>query len=271
MGDASRMRNDLRWLRDAVPLMSGAYWSAQRRNAAAWTTLGLPEDVEEPTFRRQVGRRFEQVHLAGLEASPGVEVLAANRALRGDGRTLGELDALYRHEGLVVHREVAVKYYLAVGQGTDPARWIGPSKRDQLNRKLARLASHQLCLPALAERLDAWPDDLPTPDRSEVLLLGALFSPADDPRLPDGAREDAEHGRWWYADAFADTFADAPWSVIDRPWWLSPEHVRSAAPSTAAALAASIEETQRPRMVGTTEPSLTRAFVVPTGWWEDLR
>ncbi|MEM6296047.1 MAG: DUF2750 domain-containing protein [Myxococcota bacterium] len=39
------------------------------------------------------------------------------------------------------------------------------------------------------------------------------------------------------------------------------------APSTAAVVAASIEETQRPRMVGTTEPSLTRAFVVPTGWW----
>jgi hypothetical protein len=126
-----------------------------------------------------------------------VEVLAANELLRVGRRTLGELDVLYRHDGRVVHREIALKYYLAATPGTDPSAWVGPGRRDRLDLKLDRLATHQLTVAEQARAEDAWPAALPFPDVTEVLLLGALFAPPDDVRLPEGACPDVDHGHWY--------------------------------------------------------------------------
>ena len=253
---------DLAWLAAATPLMTDAYWEARGALASkdAGTGVGVDAAVEVVP---QVGRWFERVHLASLRAAPDVEVLAANEALGGHGRTLGELDVLYRRDGCVVHREVAVKYYLAAGAGRDPSRWIGPGRRDRLDLKLNRLATHQLVLPSLAREAGVWPAVLPFPDRSEALLLGAWFSPPDDPRIPEGAREDAEHGRWYFASDFAARFGDDPWRVLDKPWWLSPEHARRAAPVPARTLARDLDG---PRLVARVAEDIERALVVPDQW-----
>ncbi len=259
----SRLEHDLAWYTTAAPLMTSAFWAECGAQAATTRYAGAGDCVErEPV--RQVGRWFEQVHLAALQSAAGVEVLAANRAVRKDGETLGELDVVYRHCGRVVHREVAVKFYLAAKPGDDPSAWIGPGRRDRLDLKLGHLANRQLTLPQRARADGVWPDDLPFPDHSEVLLLGALFSPPDDPRLPCGADENATHGRWYYARGFAERFGDAPWAVLDKPWWLSPEHARQAPTKAASALADGL---RRPSFVGRVGDAVERAFVVPDGWW----
>lgn len=244
--------------------MAATYWTARGLHPATERHAGPGTDqVVEPV--RQVGRWFERVHLEALRTAVGVEVLAANEALRAQGRTLGELDVLYRHGTRVVHREVAVKYYLATRPGRDPSSWVGPGRRDRLDVKLERLATHQLALPALARSLGAWPQGLPYPDVSEVLLLGALFSPPEDPRLPEGARDDAEHGRWFFASDFARRFGDAPWAVLEKPWWLSPAHVERGDGVPARTLG---QRLRGPRLVAPVDAPDARAFVVPDGWWE---
>ncbi len=255
---------DVRWLADATPLMSADYWGAHGAQPAEPRMLDAVAELGAEPAPRQVGRWFERVHLAALQSTDGVEVLASNRALCGGGRTLGELDVLYRAAERVVHREVAVKYYLAVGDGDDPSCWIGPGKRDRLDRKLDRLVTHQLALSELARAQDAWPDDLPVPDRVEVLLLGALFSPPESPRLPHGAEAAAEHGRWYFASDFADRFGEAPWVELEKPWWLSPQHARGFAAQPATGLAALVAQRKRPMFVA--RPSGERAFVVHEGW-----
>ncbi len=245
--------------------MTAAFWAAHGAHAAATEYAEAGRGADVPPMPRQVGRWFERVHLEALQGTEGVEVLAANRQLRAEARTLGELDVLYRAGGRVVHREVAVKYYLAVGAGDDPAGWVGPNRRDRLDRKLDRLISHQLALPGLARAVDAWPQDLPTPDRSEVLLLGALFSPASDPRLPKGADPAVEHGRWYYASDFAQRFGRAPWVELEKPLWLSPEHVDRFEGRPARCLAETVSDRAGPMFVA--REASCRAFVVPDGWW----
>ncbi len=219
---------------------------------------------------RQVGRRFERVHLAGLEACDEVEMLAANRPLRAQGRTLGELDTLFRWRDEVVHREVAVKFYLAVGSEDEPAAWIGPGRRDRLDRKLDRLSDHQLALPERARRAAAWPEDLPFPDRSEVLLTGMLFAPPGASRVPRGAAPTVTTGTWWYASDFARRCGGQGWAEVVKPWWLSPQHVLDLPLEPGAAIAARVSADARPRLVGQAQgTTIARAFVVPDGWWDD--
>lgn len=254
------------WLAAATPLMTPAFWAEHGARAATHRYVG-PGDgaVLEPV--RQVGRWFERVHVCAMRSAREVEVLAANAALRHGGSTLGELDVLYRVDGRVVHREVAVKFYLAARPGDDPSAWIGPGRRDRLDLKLGHLATRQLTLPKRAYDQGAWPAELPFPDESEVLLLGALFSPTEDPRLPAGADAAAAHGRWYYASEFVERFGDAPWTVLDKPWWLSPEHMREGEFEPASTLA---KDLRGPRFVGRVGEELERAFVVPDGWWSAL-
>lgn len=252
--------------------MSDAYWRERGTRAASMKfeqrAIATADD-QEP--HRKVGRWFEQVHLAALQ-NVDVEILAANQVLRGDGRTIGELDVLYRDhkDGRVVHREIAVKYYLAAKPGRDPALWYGPGKRDRMDLKLERLAAHQSRVATKARDVDAWPSELPFPDDTEVLLLGALFSPPDDVRLPEGANPDADQGRWYYASDFAARFGDEAWCVLHKPWWLSPAHARAGEKAAAAEMA---EELRRPVFVGRAlggGEMVERAFVVPDGWWDKV-
>ncbi len=246
--------------------MSDAYWAQCGTQAASQAGLGDGEGRgAEPI--RQVGRWFERVHLLGLQSTPGVEVVVANEPLRTGGRTIGELDVLYRQAGRVVHREVAVKYYLAARAGAHHSAWVGPGKRDRLDLKLTRLATHQVTVARQARDLDAWPEDLPFPEVTEVLLLGAFFSPPAERRLPEGACTEAEHGHWYFASEFADRFGDAPWCTLDKPWWLSPEHARGLPTTPACELARGL---RRPCLAAHVSSDVERAFVVPDGWWDDL-
>ncbi len=261
-----RLQLDLAWLAGAAPLMCEDYWAQRGTRGASLSGVGRGESQSaEPV--RQVGRWFERVHLAALRSTSGVEVLAANEPLRSGGRTIGELDVLYRREGCVVHREVAVKYYLAAKAGTQSSAWVGPGKRDRLDLKLNRLTTHQVTVAQQAREEDAWPQDLPFPDVTEVLMLGAFFSPVGETRLPDGACAEVDHGHWYYASEFADRFGDAPWCELEKPWWLSPEHGRV---GTVVAAHDLVKRLRRPVFAARVGTQMERAFVVPDGWWDDL-
>ncbi len=246
--------------------MRDTYWT--QRGTAVASVVGLGRSGgQSPAPIRQVGRWFERVHLTALRGMPGVEVLAANEPLRDGNRTIGELDVLFRRDARIVHREVAVKYYLAAKPGTHCSAWLGPGKRDRLDLKLDRLATHQITVARQARDAEAWPENLPFPDETEVLMLGALFSPRGEKRLPEGAHEEADHGHWYFASEFAETFGDAPWCDLEKPWWLSPEHARGEPSKAARDL---VRGLRRPALVARVDTEVERAFVVPDGWWDDL-
>lgn len=275
----TRCLADLEWLGSATALMSSAYWRAEGFGCASAPCVGsdkreqviapLVEHRLEHTLRPKVGRHFERLHDLALANDPSVTLLASQRALRDGGRTLGELDCLYRRDAQVVHREIAVKFYLAVSDSQAQRDWWGPSKRDRLDLKLERMLSHQLRLSDKAA--SAWPDDLPRPELSEALLLGALFRRREHTRLPEGSNESVDCGFWCYLSELEDQgHADANWVVLDKPWWLSPQQALSGPFMTRGQIHICLAQRDYPSLVARVDDSaVQRGFVVPDGWWSD--
>lgn len=260
MDTTDRILLDLAWLATAEPLMEDAFWQLRGVRPARQPPHCPPGDLAPRG--RAVGRWFEQLHAHAVSQTPDLEILAVNLPIQGDDRTLGELDLLYRSGEHVVHREIAVKYYLAVEPGNARSAWWGLNRRDRLDRKLDRMLDHQLSLSSRAGT--AWPEHLPRPTLHEVLLTGALF--ARTARLPDGANPQVEQGRWLYASELAQLDPDSSWHELPRPWWLSPRQPGES-PTTPRELARCVTSRQRPALVRQAEGPMQRMFVVPDGWW----
>ncbi len=262
-----RIDEDVCWLRNAVPLMTETYWHQRGydRVEPHWAHEVMPRHL--PTVQevpRAVGRYFEWLHMHSLgSVSTLIEV---QRVLRVSGATtLGELDSLYRdRNGRLVHREIAIKYYLgSLTPSSAPRDWIGPRRRDRLDLKLDRLVNHQLTLPIRAFKREAWPKELPFPDVHEVLLLGALFPHFLSERLPDDVEPSVETGFWCESQDWFELSRARAWAVIPKPWWLSPTQYKFERERAAADVVSMVEQMQQPVMVGSMGG---RGFVVPNGW-----
>lgn len=276
-----RIELDLKWTVTAGALVVADYWQQQGVQAAACAGWRVPPVDELFPFndpnpwwlaKLRLGHYFEQVHASLLRAQPGVVIHALNYPLQTAGQTLGELDCLYRTAaGDAVHREVAVKYFLARKDSGDACDWVGTSKVDRLDLKLRKLANHQAQLSILAHRQNAWPSSLPLPDRREVLLLGAFFRHPSFIAWPDVVGPHAERGFWCDSDEFAEQGQRQTWKCLHKPWWLSLEHRAQAPAFSAPEIATIVAQAHRALLVvsATTDdhPTLSgRGFVVPRGW-----
>jgi hypothetical protein len=128
---------------------------------------------------RRLGRYFETLWAFWLENNPRFDVIAHNLPLREAGRTLGELDFLVhdKSSGQNLHWEVAVKFYLGVGDTRLHCNWHGPGKKDRLDRKVEHLCNRQSVIyqrPEVQEMITAMGYRV---DTCGVILKGRLFYP----------------------------------------------------------------------------------------------
>jgi hypothetical protein len=166
----------------------------------------------------RLGRRFEQLVGALLQADPRWEVRASGLQVTGaDGATAGEFDfVLYSIETATwVHLECACKLYLGDGRSRAHRDWRGPNPTDTLAGKLETLRRQTSLArtPAGRAALYALGFDGTAPLTSEVLLVGWFFVPFNrlgTAALPSGAHRNVPTG-WWC------TFADLPAVVRDGP------------------------------------------------------
>ncbi|WP_189613418.1 DUF1853 family protein [Saccharospirillum salsuginis] len=233
-----RIRRDLDWLMTAPSLLSSP---TLRWHPGQACTPALPERIPAERLdtlialrHGRLGAYFEALATALLEHSPDFTLLARNRVIHGDGRTLGELDLLLRDHraNRILHLELALKFYLKLEpEETDPEPdhlWIGPGQRDFLAIKHDRMLDHQLRLPDLARRHNAWPADLPRPDRSEAWVTGRLFHRERAAFKTPIVAADASIGHWLTLSEFNAREFDGHW--ISKADWLSPELDRTPAP-----------------------------------------
>lgn len=240
---------DLAWTLLSPPLLidtpapqryplAASRWAERPDELAAWLRLldTQPTVLEAWLAQRSIrrlGLYYERLWQFALCQAPDVDLLVANLPIRQDGQTLGELDLLLRDDEGVHHLELAVKFYLGLGDDCAPHdRWLGPGSHDRLDIKLRRLTEHQLKLSS-TPTAQALLSELTCCDISSALWLGGyLFQPAHQQGcVPPAGANPAHHGGLWLRHSdwpdFARHDADACWQPLARQAWLAPAQLQS--------------------------------------------
>lgn len=283
---------DLAWAITSPPLLAetpwpqrhplaGSGWAADPEALAAWlhaleaAPAALLAFLEQHSVRR-LGLYYERLWQFALAAAPGVELLAANLAVRDGARTLGEFDLLLEDAEGLHHLELAVKFYL--GPPNDEGRrleaWLGPGCHDRLDRKLAHLGEQQLRLgeqPAAAAVLAAAGVRRPVPS---LWLAGYLFYPwPSGGAAPRGAHPCHLRGSWLHRQhwrAVAERLPAARWRALPRARWLAPAAgTEGLAGDQLAQWLLGLEPMMQAQMVARVNAEgheLERMFVVPDAW-----
>lgn len=170
---------------------------------------------------RRLGRYFELLWAYWFEHSRRYDIIGQNIQIEHEGRTLGELDLLVqeRGSGRVIHLELAVKFYLGVGDTRDLANWHGPGRKDRLDSKVNSLLQRQSLLsrqPAAARQLAAMGIHI---DACGVILKGRLFYPDAQPRLlPQQSNPRHLQSRWLTLSAFRQQASGDYLPLLRRGW-----------------------------------------------------
>ncbi|MFK3680543.1 DUF1853 family protein [Pseudomonas sp. NPDC088890] len=225
------------------PLAASA-WAADPQRLAHWLrALDRDEHALRDWLARLTSRRlglyYESLWQFALSHAPGVELLAANLAIREGGHTLGELDILLRDCQGVHHLELAIKLYLGPpgGDGHDPAHWLGPGCHDRLDLKLAHLLGHQLPISARPQSRAILATLGVSEVQAHLWLGGYLFYPSPGhAQPPAGANAQHLRGRWLHRRdwlAYRSRLADGRWQPLARHEWLAPARIEQPACWTA--------------------------------------
>ncbi|MEM6770288.1 MAG: DUF1853 family protein [Bacteroidota bacterium] len=139
-------------LRHAGFLATPTLW--QGEDVSTYEQIELPvansnAAAPEPKQGLRLGKLVETYVCDALKRSSEITWITDGLQIQHDKRTIGELDALYHHNGRPIHLEVAYKFYLYDTRQTyaNPlAHWIGPNRKDNLALKLRKLHNKQFPL-----------------------------------------------------------------------------------------------------------------------------
>lgn len=185
---------------------------------------------------RRLGDRFEAFWRAAIELHPDYSIVVSNFPLRWQGKTLGELDLVIEQHstGKYFHLELTCKFYLQIPDRNDFTQWMGPGQADRLDKKLARLQTHQLTLledtrvqQVLYDR--HWPAM-----NSYCVIKGRLFKPltlngshandfSDQEDALSTVNTNAISGYWVTRKQMSDVFSleQYRWYELSKPEWFS--------------------------------------------------
>ena len=182
---------DLAWALSSPPLMcplNDCLWPSKEwfegvyRDALPW----LKRLDEDPTdlmqlldrqSDRRLGKYFETLWHFWLLHQSRYELVHANLQVIIDGKTLGELDFILfdKQQRCFVHWELAVKFYLGVGETGSLSCWHGPGRRDRLDRKFEHLCVRQSRISQVPEVKQWLAEKDIEIDKCQAILKGRLY------------------------------------------------------------------------------------------------
>ena len=128
---------------------------------------------------RRLGKYFETLWFYWLSHNKRFDIVENNVQIIIDGETLGEIDFVLFDNVTrqTIHWEVAVKFYLGIGDTREMCHWHGPQLRDRLDIKVQHLRQRQSLI-SKDPRVSRW---LSTQgihiDQCAVILKGRLYYP----------------------------------------------------------------------------------------------
>ena len=230
----------------------------------------------------RVGRYFEDLVHFYLKSVRGFEIVERGLQIQEDGRTVGEIDFLYRdHDGVLCHCETAVKFFLHASESNDSgSHFIGPNSADNFERKTRRLLDHQL--PLSESRF-------PNVAKREAFVKGRIFyHPRQDTPtlLPDLLSKDHLSGSWIREselDLLGASDGETRYCVARKPHWLAPDQANASDATLRTAdeirrlLRIHFSERRTPQLVNVLSEGdeqwqeSDRVFVVSDQWPHDAR
>lgn len=225
MNETERFVRDLVWAVNSPPLLN-----LTSQESVPKQPLQI-SDVDQDHLRtyltskreRRVGRYFECLIVYWLRFILGFEIVDQTLQLREGGRTVGEIDLLFRdRQGQLYHWELACKFYLQVNVSNDPdpvTDYVGPNANDTLRRKAERLLNHQLPLGARY---------FPEIEISEAFVKGRLFYHWQDctkVALPEELAAGHLEGSWLRNREVAELLRNRHhrYRILRKPFWLAEE------------------------------------------------
>jgi uncharacterized protein len=222
-----------------------------------------------------------------LAHGPAARLIAANVSLRRHRLTIGELDFLLENAaGARLHWELAVKFYLHIGNGAHDASdarlpdYVGPNLQDRFDLKHARLVEHQLTLTSSAEFAAL---GLHGPWQPQLFIKGRLFyhrgeSVAPAPEIAAGHLRGwwMTRAEWRAAHGTEDARRDGRvWVVQPRMAWLASRRLNGTEATDARA---QLQAIVTPTLVAVHARDAagawfeeSRGFIVPDDWPERAR
>lgn len=95
----------------------------------------------------RLGKLVERFVITELKHDQSIKILKENPQIQNDKITVGEMDCIFKKDGIPIHMEIVYKFYLYDETNTSEIeRWIGPNRRDSLLMKLEKLKNKQLPL-----------------------------------------------------------------------------------------------------------------------------
>ena len=207
-----------------------------------------------------------------LSRSSDLSLLASHlQVIDGEGVTRGEMDFLVRDETSRsdFQLELAVKFYLA-HRTEEGWCYPGPDPRDNWQRKLERMRTHQLRLTELREAGDLLMERFGiTQPAVRQLIYGRLFLPIGEEEmvLPEAMRPGGLRGYWLRRAQWPEWMESAQGlRVISKPLWpalLSREVVDRLPPVSQIEL---FQMTQERCTMFVSNDSQEPFFLVPDTW-----
>jgi hypothetical protein len=176
---------------------------------------------------QRLGNYFETLWAYALELNPRYQLVERNLQINDGERTLGEMDFIVRDNdsGRYAHWELAIKFYLGIGNTRYHGAWHGPGKKDRLDLKVDHLLSRQVLLSAHPVARSLLKKRGIVIDDGAVILKGRLFYPWQQQgaeQFPLSANPSHPVGHWLTRRQLLASYdAGARFEPLIRSGWMA--------------------------------------------------
>lgn len=208
------------WYRDQYSELEQQLRALDRDPAKLESLLAAQKD-------RRLGNYFETLWSFALSLNSRYLLIEQNLQIHDGENTLGEMDfiVLDNETGRYAHWELAIKFYLGIGDTVNHEAWHGPGKKDRLDLKLDHLLSRQTRLsthPVAKAQLEERGIVI---DECAVILKGRLFYPwqqGGPEYYPQYANPSHLRGLWLTRQQLMQSCsADARFVPLIRSGWMA--------------------------------------------------